>query len=76
MISVEESELLFSLMNSEQRTFEEVMADLNSKFPSYLHFRICTALSTLLELWTRGVPVNFLALMFALVQAERAISEP
>ncbi|KAL2941281.1 CCR4-NOT transcription complex subunit 11 [Bienertia sinuspersici] len=49
MISVEESELLFSLMNSEQRTFEEVMADLNSKFPSYLHFRICTALSTLLE---------------------------
>ncbi|XP_010674320.2 uncharacterized protein LOC104890508 isoform X1 [Beta vulgaris subsp. vulgaris] len=49
MISVEDSKALFSLLNSEQRSFDEVMADFNSKFPSYIHFTICTALATLIE---------------------------
>ncbi|XP_021772670.1 CCR4-NOT transcription complex subunit 11-like [Chenopodium quinoa] len=49
MISVEESKALFALLNSEQRSFDEVMADFTSKFPSFLHFRICTALATLIE---------------------------
>ncbi|GAB4835496.1 hypothetical protein Ancab_000405 [Ancistrocladus abbreviatus] len=49
MISVEDSWTLFSLLNAEQRPFDEIMADFNSKFPSSLHFRICSALVTLLE---------------------------
>ncbi|XP_057549973.1 uncharacterized protein LOC130828161 [Amaranthus tricolor] len=49
MISVEESKTLISLISSDQTSFSEVMADFNSKFPSYLHLRLCTALATLLE---------------------------
>lgn len=55
MISVEESNALFSLLNSEQSSFDEVMSDFNSKFPSCLHFRICTALATLLEVCKRFI---------------------
>ncbi|KNA03893.1 hypothetical protein SOVF_204790 [Spinacia oleracea] len=49
MINVEESKALFSLLSSEQRSFDEVMAEFTSKFSSFLHFRICTALATLIE---------------------------
>lgn len=49
MISVEESKALFALLNADQRSFDEVMADFSFNFPSYLHFRICSALATLLE---------------------------
>lgn len=48
MISVEQSKALFSLLNSEQSSFDEVMADFTAKFPSLSHFRICTALATLI----------------------------
>ncbi|XP_074320971.1 uncharacterized protein LOC141657589 isoform X1 [Silene latifolia] len=49
MISVQESSALFSLLSSEQRSFDQVMADFTSNFPSSLHFRICTAIATLLD---------------------------
>ncbi|KAH9602849.1 hypothetical protein KSS87_000678 [Heliosperma pusillum] len=49
MISVQESTALFSLLTSDQRSFDQVMADFISNFPSSLHFRICTALATLLD---------------------------
>ncbi|KAL9233391.1 hypothetical protein vseg_008402 [Gypsophila vaccaria] len=48
MISVEESKEVFSLLSSENRSFDEVMAVFFSKFSSSLHFRLCSALSTLL----------------------------
>ncbi|CAO2827408.1 unnamed protein product [Amaranthus hypochondriacus] len=49
MISIEESKALFSLLSSDQSSLNDVMSEFNSKFPSYLHFRICSALATLLE---------------------------
>ncbi|KAF8404031.1 hypothetical protein HHK36_008907 [Tetracentron sinense] len=39
MISVQDSKTLFSLLNAEQRAFEEIVADFCSKFPRAIHFR-------------------------------------
>ncbi|KAK3010071.1 hypothetical protein RJ639_011132 [Escallonia herrerae] len=50
MISKEESSKLYTLLNAgDQRPFDEIVNDFTSAFPSSLHFRLCFALSTLLE---------------------------
>uniref|UniRef100_A0A5B6YV52 CCR4-NOT transcription complex subunit 11 n=1 Tax=Davidia involucrata TaxID=16924 RepID=A0A5B6YV52_DAVIN len=50
MIGIEESKTLFSLLNAgEQRPFDEIMIDFNSKFPRALHFGLCSSLAILLE---------------------------
>ncbi|KAA8531276.1 hypothetical protein F0562_005985 [Nyssa sinensis] len=50
MIGIEESKTLFSLLNTgEQRQFDEILTDFNSKFPCALHFRLCSSLAILLE---------------------------
>ncbi|KAL6994849.1 hypothetical protein U1Q18_041437 [Sarracenia purpurea var. burkii] len=50
MISEQESKLLMALLNAgERRPFDEIMADFNSKFPGPRRFRVCSAISILLE---------------------------
>ncbi|XP_059656221.1 uncharacterized protein LOC132303128 isoform X2 [Cornus florida] len=50
MISIEESKTLLSLLNGgDQRPFDEIITDFNSKFPRALYFRLCSSLSILLE---------------------------
>ncbi|KAL8159155.1 hypothetical protein V2J09_000692 [Rumex salicifolius] len=50
MLTVDESSILFTLLSADQRPMEEIMSDLDSKFPSSsLRFRVCVALSFLLE---------------------------
>ncbi|WJZ92304.1 hypothetical protein VitviT2T_011307 [Vitis vinifera] len=49
MIKVEESSVLFSLLNAENQALDEIMTDFNSKFPRIRHFRLCTSLLMLLE---------------------------
>ncbi|KAL9265107.1 CCR4-NOT transcription complex subunit 11-like protein [Drosera capensis] len=52
MLSVEEASSLFALINADHRPFNDIIADIGSTFASptaSLRFRICTAISTLLE---------------------------
>ncbi|KAK3001313.1 hypothetical protein RJ639_022278 [Escallonia herrerae] len=50
MISKEQSSKLYTLLNAgDQRPFDEIVNDFTSVFTSSLHFRLCFALSTLLE---------------------------
>ncbi|XP_043722690.1 CCR4-NOT transcription complex subunit 11-like [Telopea speciosissima] len=49
MISVQDSKTLFSLLNADQRAFEEIISDFSSKFQPDMHFRVCCSLAVLLE---------------------------
>eukprot|EP00262_Sarcandra_glabra_P006333 TRINITY_DN1850_c0_g1_i3.p1 TRINITY_DN1850_c0_g1~~TRINITY_DN1850_c0_g1_i3.p1 ORF type:complete len:386 (-),score=60.02 TRINITY_DN1850_c0_g1_i3:138-1295(-) len=49
MIGVQDSKTLFALLTSDQRPFDEIVADFNSKFPREIHFRVCWSLVILLE---------------------------
>ncbi|XP_068647619.1 uncharacterized protein [Aristolochia californica] len=49
MISFQASSSLLSLLNSDQRTFDEIAADFTSKFPREMHFKVCCSAVLLLE---------------------------
>ncbi|XP_057972019.1 uncharacterized protein LOC131160389 isoform X2 [Malania oleifera] len=49
MIGRQETKAIYSLLNGDHRSFDEIFADFDSKFPPTLHFRLCCSLSVLLE---------------------------
>ncbi|KAG6485782.1 CCR4-NOT transcription complex subunit 11-like [Zingiber officinale] len=49
MLSIEESKNLFSLLDSESKPFDEIVADYRSQFPREARFRVCFSLAILLE---------------------------
>ncbi|XP_074573276.1 uncharacterized protein LOC141829649 [Curcuma longa] len=49
MLSIEESKNLFSLLDSESKSFDEIVADYQSQFPREARFRVCFSLDILLE---------------------------
>ncbi|KAJ4964639.1 hypothetical protein NE237_016488 [Protea cynaroides] len=49
MIDLQDSKTLFSLLNLDQRPFEEIISDFSRKFPPEMRFRVCCSLAVLLE---------------------------
>ncbi|XP_077231626.1 CCR4-NOT transcription complex subunit isoform X1 [Tasmannia lanceolata] len=49
MIGMQDSKTLLSLLNSDQRSFEEIWNDFITKFQREIHFKACCSLAVLLE---------------------------
>ncbi|XP_010247551.1 PREDICTED: CCR4-NOT transcription complex subunit 11 isoform X2 [Nelumbo nucifera] len=49
MIGVQDSKALFSMLNADQRPFEEIVIEFSSKFPRTNHFNVCCSIAILLE---------------------------
>ncbi|KAF9587223.1 hypothetical protein IFM89_039553 [Coptis chinensis] len=49
MIGIQESKELFALLNSDQRSIDQVVQDFTSKFPHAIHFNLCCSLAFLIE---------------------------
>ncbi|XP_042376739.1 CCR4-NOT transcription complex subunit 11-like isoform X1 [Zingiber officinale] len=49
MLSIEESKNLFALLESESKSFDEIVAAYQSQFPREARFRVCSSLAILLE---------------------------
>ncbi|KAF5206707.1 Ccr4-not transcription complex subunit [Thalictrum thalictroides] len=49
MIGIQDSKELFVLLNSDQRSIDEITKDFSSKFPCAMHFAVCYSLSILLD---------------------------